>query len=115
MVVYGEPNTNINDVLQSPGVISYIDTLNKCRVAGSYSHCPENQERYDVRFTVIQTAPSGFGTVSIAATGAREALDVVASMVERGATAVDVVDFNGVRYDLIELERALDDESTARD
>jgi hypothetical protein len=67
-----------------------------------------------VRFTIIQTAPPGFGA-GIPATGAREALDVVASMVERGATAVDVVDLNGARYDLIELERALDDESPARD
>ena len=65
-----------------------------------------------MRFTVTQTAPSGFGTFPVSAADARAALDVVASMVERGARSVAILDANGLRYDLIDLERALDDEST---
>jgi hypothetical protein len=65
-----------------------------------------------VRFTITQTAPLGFGAFPVSTTDARAALDVVASMVERGAKGVEILDANGLRYDLIDLERALDDEST---
>jgi len=67
-----------------------------------------------VKFTVTQTSPSpsGFGALAVSAPDVRQALDVVASMVERGATVVEIFDIKGLRYDLIDLEFALDDEST---
>ena len=43
----------------------------------------------------------------------RQAPDMVASMVERGALAVDIVDACGMHYDLIDLERVFDDETLA--
>jgi hypothetical protein len=68
------------------------------------------REAPDVKFTVTQTTPSGFETVAVSAPDALQALDVVASMVERGATVVEIVDNKGLHYDLITLVRALDDE-----
>jgi hypothetical protein len=65
-----------------------------------------------VKFTVTQTSPSGFGALAVSAPDVRQALDVVASMVERGATVVEIFDIKGLRYDLIDLESALADEST---
>jgi hypothetical protein len=66
----------------------------------------------NVKFTVTQTSPSGFEAFAVSALDARQALDVVASMVERGATVVKIFDLKGLRYDLIDLESALEDEST---
>jgi hypothetical protein len=64
-----------------------------------------------MKFTITQTAPTGYGSFSVMTKTANEARDVVASMVERGAIDVDVVDADGRYYDLIELERKATDES----
>jgi hypothetical protein len=64
-----------------------------------------------MKFTITQTVPTGYGAFSVTTKNANEALDVVASMVERGAKDVDVVDVHGCYYDLIELERQATDES----
>ena len=41
----------------------------------------------------------------------RQALDLVATLVENGALAVEIIDASGMHYDLIDLERAFDEET----
>ena len=66
-----------------------------------------------MKFCVRQLAPSGFG-LPISAASTQQALDVVGSMIQRGAIAVEIIDGIGLHYDLIDLERLFDDEIAGR-
>jgi hypothetical protein len=63
-----------------------------------------------MRYNIKQLAPWRIRSRSITATDTREALDIIATMIERGAIEVEIVDINGRRYDLIDLERIFDEE-----
>jgi hypothetical protein len=67
-----------------------------------------------VKFLITQLFPRGFRSLPVLASDTREALDVVDLMIERGATAIKIIDAIGQRYDLIDLERAFDDELAQR-
>ena len=64
-----------------------------------------------MKFSVKQKVPLVFRSFAVTASNAGEALEVVASMVESGAVEVEIVDVNGLHYDLIDLERTFDEES----
>lgn len=64
-----------------------------------------------MKYTVKQMMPLGFRLFPVAASDTREALDVVRTMVARGAIAVEIIDANGLHYDLIDLEREFDEEA----
>jgi hypothetical protein len=64
-----------------------------------------------VRYRVKQLAPLDGLSFSVTAADTKEALDIVAMMIERGAREVEIVDSNGRHYDLIDLESIFDEES----
>jgi hypothetical protein len=58
-------------------------------------------------YTVRPRHDSGnYGSFSVAASQPREALDAAKAMVERGVPDVEILDEDGIAYDLAELERA---------
>jgi hypothetical protein len=59
-----------------------------------------------VRYTVRPRHNSGHGAFSVAASQPREALDAAKAMTERGIRDVEVLDEDGMPYDLSALERA---------
>jgi hypothetical protein len=63
-----------------------------------------------LKFRITQLFPRGFRSFPVAASSTREALDVADMMIDRGATDIKIVDANGRRYDLIQLERLFDEE-----
>jgi hypothetical protein len=68
-----------------------------------------------VKYSVKQVRPPGFLASAVSAADTRQALDLVASMVEGGALVVEIIDASGMHYDLIDLERALDEECKPED
>jgi hypothetical protein len=68
-----------------------------------------------VKYSVKQVRPLGFSAPAVCAADTRQALDVVASMVEGGALVVEIIDASGMHYDLIDLERAFDEERKPED
>lgn len=64
-----------------------------------------------MKYSVKQMVPLRFLSSAVSARDTREALDIVGTMVERGATAVEIIDADGLHYDLIDLERAFDEEA----
>ena len=61
-------------------------------------------------YTVRPRHDSGnYGSFSVAAFEPREALDAAKAMVERGVPDVEILDENGVPYDLAELERVAEE------
>jgi hypothetical protein len=63
-----------------------------------------------MQFRITQLFPRGFRSLPVTAHDTRDALDIVDMMIDRGATEIKIVDAAGRRYDLIELERMLDEE-----
>jgi hypothetical protein len=63
-----------------------------------------------VRYTVRPRHDRGNGSFSVAASSAREALTAAKGMVDRGLRDVEILDTNGVAYDLAELERLTSDD-----
>jgi hypothetical protein len=58
-----------------------------------------------VRYTVRPRHDQGNGAFSVFVYDAREALNVAKGMTERGVQDVEILDENGVAFDLMELER----------
>ena len=59
-----------------------------------------------VKFTIRPKGSNlSAGGLAVSAEDAREALDVVKAMTDRGMTEVQIFDADGQPYDLIELER----------
>jgi hypothetical protein len=56
-------------------------------------------------YTVRPRNNSGFGAFSVAASEAREALDVAKDMTERGVADVEILGFDGKPCELADLER----------
>ncbi|NNM71416.1 hypothetical protein [Enterovirga aerilata] len=67
-----------------------------------------------MRFTIRPGESTASGGFAVIAQDAREALNHVRDMLDRGLTDIDVVDPEGRHYDLIELER-ITAESEARE
>lgn len=66
-----------------------------------------------MKFRITQLFPRGFRSLPVSTSDTRQALEVVDLMIERGATEIKIMDATGRRYDLIDLERTLNEE-TAR-
>ena len=58
-----------------------------------------------MKYIVRPRNDGGFGSFSVAASEAREALNVAKEMTERGVEDVEILDSAGKPYDLGELER----------
>jgi hypothetical protein len=58
-----------------------------------------------VKYTVRPRNDDGFGSVSVSASEAREALNIMKGMIERGVENVEILDVDGKPYDPTELER----------
>jgi hypothetical protein len=67
-----------------------------------------------MKYSVKQLVPPEGLSFCITAANTGEALDLVAMMIERGAKEVEIIDANGRRYDLIDLESIFDEECAAR-
>jgi hypothetical protein len=66
-----------------------------------------------VKYIVRPRNDRGFGSFSVAASEAREALDVVRGMTERGLEDIEILDSDGTPYDLAELERITSESENA--
>jgi hypothetical protein len=60
---------------------------------------------------IMQTNPLDLRTMAVKAATSGDALDIIASMIERGATKVDIIDARGRHLDLIDLECIFDEET----
>lgn len=58
-----------------------------------------------MKYTVRPKNNGGYGSFSVAASEAREALNAAKDMTERGVEDVEILDSAGSPYDLSELER----------
>jgi hypothetical protein len=59
-----------------------------------------------MKFTIRPGASTSSGGVAVVASEAREALDLVREMMDRGLTDIEVFDDEGRLVELAELERA---------
>jgi hypothetical protein len=67
-----------------------------------------------VRYTVRSRHNQSHGAFSIITEDAREALQIAKDMVVRGVQEVEILDENGAAFDLAELQRLTNDETSAR-
>jgi hypothetical protein len=59
----------------------------------------------------MQTIPLDPGALVVKAINTGDALDIIAGMIEQGATGVDIIDARGRHLDLIDLECIFDEET----
>jgi hypothetical protein len=60
-----------------------------------------------MKYTIRPRNDQGYGSFSVVAGDAREALDLAKGIIERGVPNVEILDENGVVLDLAELERVI--------
>jgi hypothetical protein len=59
-------------------------------------------------YTVRPKRSQGYGSFSVAALEAHEALAIANGLIERGVEVVEVLDDDGTPYDLAELQRTIE-------
>jgi hypothetical protein len=66
-----------------------------------------------MKYSIKQLVPLDGLSFWVTAADTGEALEIVTMMIERGAKEVEIIDVNGRRYDLIDLESTFDEECAA--
>ena len=66
-----------------------------------------------MKYIVRPRNDTGFGSVSVVASEASEALNIARDIIERGVEAVEIFDTEGNPYDLAELEHLASESENA--
>jgi hypothetical protein len=64
-------------------------------------------------YTIRPKRTQGYGSFSVAALEAHEALEIANGLIERGIEVVEILDDDGTPYDLEELQRTVEESKAA--